>query len=138
MYKLFLASLFLILMIGCEDHENIENVTFNSPEDQIIGKWEWIRTTGGLAGVDETPLSTGKTLQINFESNGAFVWGPLEDASITGMYYLDTVMTIFSSIPLPVINLDSNLIFEYKFWGNDSLDLSENYYDGFNYSFVRD
>ena len=118
--------------------EQQEEKVYNSPEKKIIDSWVWIHRTGGLHGVDETPESTGLTSPIVFEADGTFLWRTLVDCTITSTFYLGTSMTIFSNDPLPVIYLDSNLVFMYEFSGNDTLDLSENSVDGYNYTYVRD
>lgn len=53
--------IFLILisfLFSCErDIENSEN---------LIGKWNWVKSTSGFEGIVETPSSTGKNIAIEF------------------------------------------------------------------------
>jgi len=38
----------------------------------IVGNWNWVSTSGGLAGVYETPENTGKIIFVEFGPEGIF------------------------------------------------------------------
>src|SRR5258705_9482965 len=40
---------------------------------KILGKWEWVSTSGGFAGKNSTPSNAGYDLRIEFKSNSMFV-----------------------------------------------------------------
>lgn len=37
----------------------------------LVGRWEWVRATGGIAGVERTPDSEGFTRQLRFFDDGS-------------------------------------------------------------------
>jgi hypothetical protein len=39
-------------------------------KDVLVGEWEWLESTGGIAGMTTTPASTGETMTVSFGSNG--------------------------------------------------------------------
>lgn len=36
----------------------------------LVGRWEWVRATGGIAGVELTPESEGYTVELRFSATG--------------------------------------------------------------------
>lgn len=40
----------------------------SSEQDAIIGEWNWIESSGGIAGTTTTPQSTGKSIQLKITS----------------------------------------------------------------------
>lgn len=67
--------LFLILS-GCTSKK------VNTDEPEITGNWNWIESFGGLAGILETPESTGNTIQLDISINTIkkYVNGELESS----------------------------------------------------------
>jgi hypothetical protein len=58
--------LFLILisfLISCERNSE------NSTSENLIAKWNWIKSSGGIDGKVETPSSTGKNIVLEFSQN---------------------------------------------------------------------
>ncbi|WP_418263203.1 hypothetical protein [Flavobacterium faecale] len=50
------------LMMGCSTDKNI-------PEYQnLYGQWNWLESTGGIAGMTLTPQSTGKTILLDISN----------------------------------------------------------------------
>jgi len=52
----------LLVLIGlavsfCTEKEEV-------PVTNVVGTWNWISSTGGIAGVTETPESTGKEIKL--------------------------------------------------------------------------
>jgi hypothetical protein len=54
----------------------------NTEEPEITGNWNWIESFGGIAGILETPESTGNTIQLEITNNtiNRFVNGQLESS----------------------------------------------------------
>jgi hypothetical protein len=44
------------------------------PKNQILGTWSWYQTTGGIAGVDETPINTNQTRSVVFTQSGNIIF----------------------------------------------------------------
>ena len=64
----------LITFIGCSQDDN------TNLSSQLIGKWKWVESSGGIDGRTETPESTGKAVIIEFtvSTMRKFVNGNLE------------------------------------------------------------
>lgn len=43
-------------------------------EDDIVGRWSWVRSTGGIAGTIRTPETEGFTGVLRFEVDGTVEW----------------------------------------------------------------
>lgn len=49
--------------------------TSSGPDaEPLIGDWEWVRSTGGIAGLTLTPASEGYTVVLRFASDGRAEW----------------------------------------------------------------
>ena len=73
----YLKNYFLLLFLGiifinCSN----EDTNFNN---QIVGSWNWLESSGGIAGTTETPTSTGNviTIVISNDSFQQFINGNL-------------------------------------------------------------
>lgn len=40
----------------------------------LLGRWEWVSSQGGIAGVTQTPASTGRTMTLAFTAERASLW----------------------------------------------------------------
>jgi len=72
MKRIILLLLISLAACACADKEEI-------PVTGIVGTWNWISTTGGIAGVTETPESTGNEikLEITLDSIKTYLNGTL-------------------------------------------------------------
>lgn len=43
-------------------------------EDDLVGTWRWVRSTGGIAGVTLTPETEGVTGVLRFGADGTVGW----------------------------------------------------------------
>jgi hypothetical protein len=108
-------------------------------QDKIVGEWAWQHTTGGLAGVDETPYSTGKykSIKITKSGNIIFFTDGIETAKMKyeikkGISILDHQehdMLVYGNINR-VLDLPQSSKF-------GDLGINDNVYDGFNYTYSR-
>jgi hypothetical protein len=44
------------------------------PKNRILGTWSWYQTTGGIAGIDETPINTNQTRAVVFTQSGNVIF----------------------------------------------------------------
>jgi hypothetical protein len=111
----------------------------------IVGEWDWEYTTGGIAGVYQTPASQGYTIKYIFNSD--FTYYKIKDNQIiergeyttyqkysryegTTQNYLELFSAKSSSSERFIMN------FQY-INGEEHLSLSQDAADGFNYSYKR-
>ncbi len=72
--KNIIFTFILIALIGCSQNDN------SNLSSQLIGKWKWIESSGGIDGRTETPESKGNAVKIEFtvSTMRKFVNGNLE------------------------------------------------------------
>lgn len=70
MKSLFLLIGILILATGsCSKDELKDNSIYVDTPVALIGSWNWLYSSGGIAGTISTPQSTGETKRIEFDSD---------------------------------------------------------------------
>lgn len=76
MKKIYCLVLVIFMLSGCTSKK------INTEEPDISGMWNWIESFGGIAGILETPESTGNTIQLDITSStiNRYVNGELESS----------------------------------------------------------
>lgn len=64
MKNIFLSLILVVLFSSCLKDD--DDPQFAS---EIIGRWIWIESTGGIDGRTETPVSTGNQITIEFSAD---------------------------------------------------------------------
>lgn len=62
MKKITYLLLLLFSIISCSTHMN------DNENNTIIGKWNWVESSGGIAGITTTPQSSGKSIQLEISN----------------------------------------------------------------------
>lgn len=124
-----LGFLILIGLASCSK----DDVTVKSNE--LVGEWSWVRKTGGIAGVNETP-NKGDTFILKLNSDNTYSYINNGSETSSGKYTLGREESMLQNKETPVITFDDNGKMMYELSG-DTLYLSEDYYDGFNYEYVK-
>ncbi|MFC1558905.1 hypothetical protein ACFL40_06105 [candidate division KSB1 bacterium] len=139
---LILISLICLTLLACSnpvDHEgNLNKTTYTSDDDKIIGRWRWVQSIGGIAGIKITPESSGRSEMFDFDDNNNLKQFINDSLAVENNYQLGLDVTIFSNDTIQVIYLDDILSFGYCFEDNDSLILYDNFIDGFARYFERE
>ncbi len=130
--KWILSPIFcLLLFASCED-EKID--IYN----QVHGNWEWVSSSGGIAGITLTPESTGDSKLIIFETSGTYRKFINDTLQYTTKYSISEGESIFSSSQYPIIHFKEEeldqAIFQVK---DDTLKLGGNCFDCFFHTFIR-
>jgi hypothetical protein len=142
MKKFIIIFIFAIGFISCSsnDETKIDN-------SDLIGKWNWISTDGGLAfHIHETPTSTGKTFQLSLMKNYSYSIAKNGNEISTGKYELVMKKSIYSGEMQRFIIYSetenqqlqnvaiSGII---KVYEANKLDISDNNYDGIGSGFIK-
>ncbi len=53
--------LLVIIFISCSNDDEINN--------QLLGSWNWLESSGGISGTTTTPASTGNTITLVISNN---------------------------------------------------------------------
>lgn len=114
------------------------SVLFIKPlsEPDICGEWEWIQTTGGVAGVKKTPATENYSVRLIFSKNGEFKY--LKNGSMVkeGTYKILKKKTIFGDRYV-VGYSDKGYLEESVTLEKDRLCLRQNVVDGFASYYIR-
>lgn len=129
--KLISFFIFIVILSGC----SIMGSDSNS--SQIVGEWEWVRSTGGITGKTVTPDSANVSNQhITFQSNFRFSYYQADTLVASGKYSLNDKKgaTIVS------YNTDKKYFFDQRvqFVGKDTLILTDECTDCYINYYSRD
>lgn len=119
------------LLVGCA------SATEPTVAERLVGTWDWVESTGGIAGTTMTPASTGTTMSLRFRSSGVV------ELSRNGSVVGTTTYTVEPSGELAdgtvhyatgILGFESQTVI---FTNADALTLVDPCCDGFTYRFVR-
>ena len=124
------ASALTSLLSGCASEDTPD------AKMSIVGTWRLVQMSGGISGAESIPLpSTNMT--IEFTEDGEVRWYENNVLTHSASYNTGVEKTIFSSDPLPVINLSDGWGYVYSFPDDNTLLLGENACDGLGYGYQR-
>ena len=128
--KHIIFTFILIVLIGCSNSNNLEL------KSQLIGKWKWIESSGGIDGRTETPASTGNavTIEITRTTIKTFINGKLESEM---NYEIQSGSSIRTTEKTDLIVYENGTIHSVLIEGN-SLVLFEECYDCFQHNYLKD
>lgn len=122
----------LLGFMGCSKDTTTETTT-----DDLIGTWEWVRTTGGVAGINDTPKTLGYTYKVTYTKEGRYLQYDKDNKLVYDYpYSFARNISIIDNLEHNMLVLNSSLDFSFEI-RNDSLFLFQEVYDGVNVTFVR-
>lgn len=69
----FLMVVFAVIAASCSATEKrTENSSDTEQEASLSGNWQWLRSTGSIAGITVTPENSGKRMEIQFTQDKVF------------------------------------------------------------------
>nr|BCX01112.1 MAG: hypothetical protein KatS3mg041_1158 [Bacteroidota bacterium] len=126
-----LLGVLLLLSAGCG--------TVGPLERRLEGSWEWVQSTGGIAGLHLTPQSEGYVQQLVFRTNGELeIWRSGKRLSLL-RYRIEHKPTMLSPEPADVLVYDEPFRPEQLIrWGRgDTLYLIDVCFDCYVHTYVR-
>lgn len=105
--------------------------------EDLVGEWDWVESSGGIAGLTLTPASTGETMTLRFTESGVVELSRDGAVTSTSDY---TVSTAEDGKSRTVAYTASPFGFPSQtlgFDGEDVMVLSDPCCDGFTYRWVR-
>lgn len=139
MQNILVTILALFLITACEKEDlSINQKEQKAPIKSLLGKWNWIRTDGGLAfHIHETPKTTGKEIMLEFKENNQFrkyVNGVLQSQ---GTYTLSSRKCIHDLKEKQVISIPSEMEMMIESMDENNLQLSDDNPDGISSQYHR-
>jgi len=105
--------------------------------DSIVGSWNWVYSSGGIAGMIETPETTGNSKRLIL-NDSLIYW--IENDTIQQLFHysIQKEKTIFSTDLMPVLKIvEQSSPSKVIFLKGDTLSLADNFPDGFIQTFLR-
>lgn len=128
--SLFFIAFTLVLM-GLNAQSSSE-ILFN----HLVGKWTWLSTSGGIAGVHQTPENTGDVRSLIFTSDSIYIEIENGDTiSQRGFSIRKTESLLMNDTTDMVILYSIRRLRPYL--SGDTLTLQEDVYDGFCYQYKK-
>ncbi|MEO6149170.1 MAG: hypothetical protein ABIN95_10500 [Mucilaginibacter sp.] len=133
-----LAYLFiLICAISCKK-ENVKTNNGVDPE-KIYGKWNWVNSTGGIAGLTITPKTAGYEASVEYKRSKSVYYYRNDTLKSQAKFSITKGNTIFSTKQAYIIKytpdgMDHVIMKVTK----DTLVLADNANDGFTILYVKD
>jgi hypothetical protein len=128
--KNIIFTFILIALMGCSNSDESEL------KSQLIGKWKWVESSGGIDGRTETPASTGNAVTLEFTRTTmkTFINGNLESEI---NYEIQVGSSIRTTQKTDLIVYENGTIQSVLIEGN-SLVLFEECYDCFQQNYLKD
>lgn len=102
----------------------------------LFGFWYWVQSSGGIAGIIQTPASVGYTRIFVFDGFGNFYEFRNNSLFKRARYNVVTKPTIFGTVS-PVLEITGYLDMVVSFPNFRTIVLTENVIDGFSLTFIR-
>lgn len=123
-----LILIFILILTACSS---------NGIKDSLTGEWEWIESSGGIAGELITKDSEGYSSTIVFKDDSVSFF---RNSSLLGStsFSIEEGRSIYSSEPVNFINYNSEKSDEVIIYlTEDSLLIGDNNYDGYTSLYIR-
>jgi len=131
LFVLFIA----IIILSCD---NSSKAGYDSDSQRIIGTWNWVRTTGGSANVEETPATKGYDMQRVFEKTGNasnyIILKGIRTLTSSYRYRFSDDRIIFGTNS----QQDEQIIFIYSFPSDNKLIMNHDVAGGLTFEYTRD
>ena len=133
--NIILAITVLITFVGCRKDISLQDPSL----EKLFGKWDWVNSSGGIAGGTRTPASEGYTFIIEFSKKG--IYKTFKNGEVfwvkQGKFSLEKGTSIYHTGEANLINYkDEDRKQEIKFAG-DTLYLDDQCYDCYSNVYVK-
>ena len=81
MRRFILLVLVLVTTIACKKGKPV------AESERIIGKWNLVLTTGGIAGIHQTPAQSGHTKSLTFRTDNTYT-AVIDGSTANNSYYV--------------------------------------------------
>jgi hypothetical protein len=113
-------------------------ITKQEPDTSLTGNWQWVRTDGGIGNtIHETPFSTGKTIELNINSDSTFAVFANGFLTDQGTYSITYKTCIHDHAKKQVIHFSSGKDLMVERLKNNELYVSDENYDGVGSQYQR-
>lgn len=122
----------MVVLVGLLASCSLVNSDWNST--RLVGKWRWVRSTGGIGGWTITSDSSGYGARIlQFTDSNVFYRFRADTLWLAGFYTLSTSDEIRYRVPDSHFSVNQRI----RFRGRDTLVLADQCYDCYTSIYVR-
>ena len=134
-FVMIVISVLMISVMGCQKKE--DSTTITGTGTGLVGKWEWVSTTGGIAGVHQTPQKLGYTYWIAFTTDSLYqVFDKNSLMTSSNHFTVFNDISIFTTHIHQMLKSDNSIRSSFDV-RNDSLFMYQEVMDGFDMVFIR-
>jgi hypothetical protein len=123
----------IILLTGLSACKTQNNAPVENP---LVGKWEWVRSKGGLAGTTVSS-SPADQKQVIFTREGDHELIENGKSKMKVEYVIRNGKSMLSMSHVPMVYFRSNKIYQSFRVESDTLFLTDEIYDGFSHVYLR-
>ena len=129
MKNIFLFLIFIGIFFSCSKDDDPQI------SSEIMGKWTWIKSSGGIGSITETPATTGNKITIEFSSEKytKYINGIV---NLVMTYKIETGSSIRMAENTDLIIYENEWKQSIKLSGN-KLILYDECYDGFQNEYIK-
>ena len=138
MKKIICLFVFVLVITSCTSDSEVKKDNFD-----IIGKWDWTSTSGGISGTTITPLTVEKKYTLNLNGNYSYSLQENGVEIANGTYTLTMEKSIYSqkterfiTFKEPEFPMVNGIINTYE--NRTVMSIGDNLYDGFGSSFEKE
>jgi hypothetical protein len=105
----------------------------------LIGTWEWVESSGGIAGEARRPTGDEPPFTVEFRADGSALFRTGDTINQTRRYQVGTEESIYHGREMPALYLEDDAVPRIIQITEDGggLTLSENVFDGFSQTYRR-
>jgi hypothetical protein len=127
--KFLIITLLTLVALSCTKETTS---SFN-----LTGKWDWVSSSGGIAGITYTPKSTGVRKVVEFTNDSVFRYYQKDTLTFETRYHILKSKSIYSQDSTFLITFDNHSLRQSYILKNDTLILNDECYDCFENVYVR-
>jgi len=140
--RIFTIFFLSVIMLNCTKDVAIPSTHV----EKLYGSWNWVQSSGGFAGLIETPLTAGYTQKIDFNRTGVFTTYKNGILITTMNFTLTEGISILNSVKVYLIKYKTNgsssnnynrITQSIVFGGQDSLYLYDECFDCYSYIYTK-
>lgn len=138
-----LMAFLAILVCSCSTTEKEPESTSGEKEEaSLTGNWQWVSSSGSIAGITVTPESSGKTMEIEFTQDMVFNKYVDNQLVYTSPYVIQLKDSIIQFTTLALFEslgpgFDHQVEQQFRLINNNSLLLLDPCCDNFTFEFER-
>lgn len=119
------------VLASCQKDNGLKN-------SSILGSWEWLKSSGGIAGVVYTPETQGYSQLIEFNANDIYKLYRNGQLQNEAHYTLLQDTSILSNTMVDMVQYEDGSRQSFSSSSNDdTLFLREDVFDGFDHIYIR-